>query len=221
LHRFSSSEARTLSLATGLLALGTLGRLLLAPGTSDLGWQPAPGPRVSEALAAVRDSVEAAVARETEAARPLAPGERIDVNRADEIQLRRLPGVGPARAAAIVSDRASNGPFASTEDLARVPGVGATSTARWSGMTTASGGGWTGRAQGPGALPGRPDRAIELNRAQPKELEQITGIGPVLARRIVAARERNGPFRSVDDLEEIPGIGPTLLENLRSHLRAP
>jgi competence protein ComEA len=37
----------------------------------------------------------------------------------------------------------------------------------------------------------------------------------VLAARIVADRERNGPFRRVDDLERVSGIGPTLLARLR------
>lgn len=208
-------------MAGGLLALGTFGRLLLAPGPVESGWRPAPGPRASETLGAARRSVEAAVARDEEAARPLEPGEKIDINRADETQLRRLPGVGPARAAAILADRAEHGPFASPEALARVPGVGAASVARWAGMARAGG-------VPPHAAPARVRGQIEplpgvidLNRAQPNELEQITGIGPVLARRIVAAREEQGAFRSVDELGRIPGIGPKLLAILRSRVRAP
>ncbi|MBL0921693.1 MAG: helix-hairpin-helix domain-containing protein [Phycisphaerales bacterium] len=49
---------------------------------------------------------------------------RIDVNSADEASLTLLPGIGPARASAIVSDRALHGPFESVRDLARVPGIG-------------------------------------------------------------------------------------------------
>lgn len=48
----------------------------------------------------------------------------IDVNRADAAQLEALPGVGPATAAAIIDDRARNGPFATVDDLDRVAGVG-------------------------------------------------------------------------------------------------
>lgn len=48
----------------------------------------------------------------------------IDLNRADATMLQTLPGVGPATAAAIVDDRASNGPFASVDELERVPGIG-------------------------------------------------------------------------------------------------
>lgn len=56
-----------------------------------------------------------------ETATPAGP---IDVNRATAAQLESLPGVGPATAAAIVTDRERNGPFVSVDDLERVPGIG-------------------------------------------------------------------------------------------------
>lgn len=55
---------------------------------------------------------------------PVEPSGPIDLNRASADQLERLPGVGPATAAAIVDDRARNGPFATVDDLDRVPGIG-------------------------------------------------------------------------------------------------
>lgn len=54
----------------------------------------------------------------------VAPSGPIDVNRATAAELERLPGVGPATAAAIVDDRERNGPFAAVDDLDRVPGIG-------------------------------------------------------------------------------------------------
>ena len=48
----------------------------------------------------------------------------VDINRATEEELTALPGIGPARAAAIVADREENGPFRYPEDLLRVPGIG-------------------------------------------------------------------------------------------------
>lgn len=51
------------------------------------------------------------------------PG-KIDLNTASEAQLDTLPGVGPATAAKIVSDRTENGPFRTVDDLLRVPGIG-------------------------------------------------------------------------------------------------
>lgn len=50
-------------------------------------------------------------------------------------------------------------------------------------------------------------RKVDLNRATARVLEQLPGIGPTMAARIVAWREHYGPFRSVDDLKEVRGIG--------------
>lgn len=48
----------------------------------------------------------------------------VDVNRATVDELDQLPGIGPATAAAIVTERERNGPFAGVDDLDRVPGIG-------------------------------------------------------------------------------------------------
>jgi competence protein ComEA len=49
---------------------------------------------------------------------------RIDINTAGVEELSRLPGIGPAIAAAIVADRIARGPFASVDELLRVRGIG-------------------------------------------------------------------------------------------------
>ncbi len=53
-----------------------------------------------------------------------AGGRRVNLNTATAEELDGLPGIGPATAQKIVDDRARNGPFASPEDLMRVPGIG-------------------------------------------------------------------------------------------------
>jgi competence protein ComEA len=209
--RFTPTERRTLTLAVGLLALATAGRLLLAPGPADFAWSPTPISRPAESVRAALEAVDDTLERAAQAARPLAPGEKIDVNRADAVQLQRLPGVGPARAEAIIRERASGGPFASLSDLERVAGVGPGMVERWTGAIAVSG---APRASSPAVRPSR----VDLNRALPKELEQITGIGPELARRIVDARARRGRFDAVDDLLDVPGIGPNTLEIVREQV---
>jgi competence protein ComEA len=57
---------------------------------------------------------------------------------------------------------------------------------------------------------------LNLNRARAEQLEVLPGIGPSLAQKIVAYREQNGGFKSVDDLDNVSGIGPKKLEALRS-----
>ena len=56
---------------------------------------------------------------------------------------------------------------------------------------------------------------LDLNTATAGELETLPGIGPVMAERIIAYREANGRFSSVDDLDNVAGIGPKTLESLR------
>jgi competence protein ComEA len=55
---------------------------------------------------------------------------------------------------------------------------------------------------------------VSLNRAGDKELEDLPGIGPALAGRIVAWREANGGFKSVEDLLKVSGIGESLLSGV-------
>lgn len=65
----------------------------------------------------------------------IAPGP-VDVNAADARTLETLPGIGPATAAAILTERDRNGPFASFEDLERVPGIGPAKLAALEGLVT-------------------------------------------------------------------------------------
>lgn len=52
---------------------------------------------------------------------------------------------------------------------------------------------------------------VDLNNASQAELEELPGVGPSLAEKIIAAR----PFSSVDDLDNVPGVGTAKMERLR------
>ena len=60
---------------------------------------------------------------------------------------------------------------------------------------------------------------IALNRASAKELESLDGLGPVLAARIIAYRNQNGPFLTVDDLMKVSGIGTVKFAQFKEKLR--
>ncbi|MBU4215833.1 MAG: ComEA family DNA-binding protein [Actinobacteria bacterium] len=63
------------------------------------------------------------------------------------------------------------------------------------------------------AVPG--DDRLDLNSASLAQLDELPGVGPVLAQRIVDRR----PFTAVDELDEVSGIGSALLERLRPKVR--
>ena len=64
---------------------------------------------------------------------------------------------------------------------------------------------------GSGAVGGK----IRLSLATPEELDTLPGVGPVTAAAIVAWREQNGGFSTVDDLLDVKGIGDATLAELR------
>jgi competence protein ComEA len=59
---------------------------------------------------------------------------------------------------------------------------------------------------------------VNINSADATALEGLSGIGEVLAQRIVDYREQNGPFATVDDLLDVSGIGDATLEEIRSEV---
>lgn len=56
---------------------------------------------------------------------------------------------------------------------------------------------------------------IDLNLASPSLLGTLPGIGVVLAQSIVDHREKNGPFRSVEEITDVPRIGPVTYQKIR------
>jgi len=60
--------------------------------------------------------------------------------------------------------------------------------------------------------------SVNLNTASAAELDALPGIGPSKASAIIAHRDANGPFKTVDALTDVAGIGPATLEGLRSEV---
>jgi competence protein ComEA len=63
------------------------------------------------------------------------------------------------------------------------------------------------------------DPRINLNLATETDLDSLPGVGPVMAGRIIAWRESNQRFHSVEELQEVPGIGPKVFANLKPLVR--
>lgn len=73
-------------------------------------------------------------------------------------------------------------------------------------------------APAPGGATGAAAGAVSLNTATAQELTTLPGVGAATAAAIVAHREANGPFRSVDGLLDVKGIGPAKLEAMRAQV---
>jgi len=63
-----------------------------------------------------------------------------------------------------------------------------------------------------------PTQPVNINTASAAELQKLPGIGPATARSIVRYRERNGPFRRVEELLIIRGISRSRLKALRPYI---
>lgn len=200
-------ESRTLVRAAAVLLVAGVVRWV-----SEDAPQPPPVAPGASALAELDSAVREATDLEARANTPLGPDERLDPNEADLVELRRLPGVGPATAEAIVRSRESDGPFRSAADLERVRGIGPATVAKLEPHLAFGG---LGEAWSAAAGPER----VDLNQAGVEALDGLPGIGPALAERIVESRRTEGPFRRLDDLLRVRGIGPVVLERLRPRVR--
>src|SRR5439155_24597344 len=60
-----------------------------------------------------------------------------------------------------------------------------------------------------------PTGPVQLSVATAEQLDELPGIGPVTAQKIIDYRTQHGAFRGVDELDEVPGIGAARVEQLR------
>src|SRR5690606_31677476 len=126
-------------------------------------------------------------------------------------------------------------PFRTVEELLEVRGIGPRTLERLAPYVAVEGPVQTQSAAGglPADTPATPPATeaprpvaeppaqtirVNLNTASAPELEQISGIGPVLASRITEHRATFGPFRSTAEVMDVPGIGPGTYERIAPYL---
>ena len=112
-------DKRAALLLASLALAGAGVRLLLSPSPDS-----PPGDVQLRPASAARSTLQETARRAAQLSRPLAPGERIDLDKADVTEITRLPRIGPALAQRIASWRDEHGPFGTLERLDSVPGVG-------------------------------------------------------------------------------------------------
>ncbi len=141
----------------------------------------------------------------------------VDLNTATVQELDALPGLGPAKAEAIVLWRAQHGPCADLAALAEVPGIGQATLAGLRGRARCGPVLEVERdppapidATAPVARPG----SVDINSATAAELLTLPGMVASRVRDIIEDRDRNGPFASCAELVRVPRIGPATVANL-------
>ena len=82
--------------------------------------------------------------------------------------------------------------------------------------SASSAAGATAAAGAAGAVPGA---KLSLATATAEQLDELDGLGPTLAERIIEFRDENGGFRSIEQLREVEGIGEKRFETLKEALR--
>ena len=70
-----------------------------------------------------------------------------------------------------------------------------------------------------GSKAAAPRGPININRASASDLDSLDGIGPVIAKRIIAYRLANGPFTALEDLLKVSGIGDAKFAQFKEKIR--
>lgn len=60
---------------------------------------------------------------------------------------------------------------------------------------------------------------VNINTATQSEFEELPGIGPSIASRIVEYREQNGKFKKIEDIKNVTGIGDNKFENIKEYIK--
>lgn len=128
----------------------------------------------------------------------------ININRASEDELMKLPGITRPLAQEILYHRQSKAGFKHVDELLQISGM-------------------QPNVSVPSPPPSRLDanqrsEPIHLNYATYEQLLTVPGLTPILVERVVQRRERKGPFRFVEDLLKVKGIDYIVLARLRTYV---
>lgn len=134
----------------------------------------------------------------------------IDINKATERELEFLPGIGPAKAKAIIDFRNSVGGFNAITDLLNVKGIGEKTFAGFNELITVA------VTKDFFVTKNEFNGLLNINSASLEELCSLPDIGQVKAGAIIDYRERNGSFEKTDDLTKVSGIGDLTLKKIES-----
>jgi competence protein ComEA len=126
---------------------------------------------------------------------------KLDINTANVEQLKAIKGIGRSRAEEIVRYRGKQGPFASVDDIARVPHVGDMPADELKDIKAH----FVVRLADDEAPPTAPEQPkVDVNHANVEELRAVEGIGAERAEEIIRYREQMDGIRDLAELDDLP-----------------
>jgi comEA protein len=155
----------------------------------------------------------------------------INVNTAGLKELQKLPGIGPAYARRIIQYRKKSGAFKTSGDLLKIKGIGPATFEKMKPFISLKGG--AGKTDSLAASHSQVQKVketsekkastdhsrININTADAQKLQALPGIGPAYSKRIVAFRQKNGPFKTKSALLKIKGIGKKTLAKIKPFIK--
>lgn len=76
-----------------------------------------------------------------------------------------------------------------------------------------------GEVSSSGRQTGRSDGRININTADSAQLQELDGIGPATAQKIIDYRKENGRFSSIEDIKNVSGIGDKSFEKIKDRIK--
>lgn len=157
---------------------------------------------------------------------------KYDINKIDIETMEKLPGVGPKTAKLIFDYRQEKGEFSSLVELTNIKGIGKKTLGKMLPYLVyindstkvieflkTSDKKRTKRIK-PAQIQSKPsiEQKININQAQVEVLKLLPSIGEIRAKKIIAYREKNGNFQSIEHIKNVSGIGEGIFNKIKKYI---
>ena len=133
---------------------------------------------------------------------------KININSASKTELQKLSRIGPKKAERIIKYRLEHGDFKRVEDLAKVKGIGKKTVENLRADIEVISKVVLNNEED------NPEGKININLAEIDEFSMMPGIGATKKKKIIEYREKNGYFKTKEEIMNVKGIGEKIFEKI-------